>query len=389
MEGPGGLSERQLGFRNKRSTLDAIEIVVQIAREAIRWEGGSKEYCAVVTLDVKNAFNTASWPKIIMALESFRVPKYLQRTICDYFRDRWLIYKTDVGEKRYRVTCGVPQGSVLGPTLWNAMYNGVLGLSLPQGTTIVGYADDLALVVVAKTIEILSQNCSTAVGTVTDWLEENGLSLAIQKTESVLITSRKKLETFSFEFKGQIIQSKPNLHYLGILIDARLTFKDHLTHVNDKAARINMAVSRLLSNMSAVREPKRRLLARVTSSVILYAAPVWASSLQKSSYAAGIVSTYRLSALRVACAFRTISADAICVIASMPPIELLADEMRRLRAHASCSTRHTERQNTILVWQNKWDTSQKGRWTHKLITKIAKWVERKHGVLDFQPYSGY
>uniref|UniRef100_A0ABD2WFB1 Reverse transcriptase domain-containing protein n=1 Tax=Trichogramma kaykai TaxID=54128 RepID=A0ABD2WFB1_9HYME len=61
-ESPSGLSDQQFGFRRGRSTIDAIENVVSTTREALRgrrWLSGTKEYCAVVTLDVKNAFNTA------------------------------------------------------------------------------------------------------------------------------------------------------------------------------------------------------------------------------------------------------------------------------------------------------------------------------------------
>uniref|UniRef100_A0ABD2WDW6 Reverse transcriptase domain-containing protein n=2 Tax=Trichogramma kaykai TaxID=54128 RepID=A0ABD2WDW6_9HYME len=58
-ESAGGLSDHQYGFRKGRSTINAIENVIATAREAIagkRWNRGTKEYCAMVTLDVKNAF---------------------------------------------------------------------------------------------------------------------------------------------------------------------------------------------------------------------------------------------------------------------------------------------------------------------------------------------
>lgn len=48
------LSDRQFGFRKGHSTLDAIELVVGITRDAIagkRWKGGNKQYCLVATLD--------------------------------------------------------------------------------------------------------------------------------------------------------------------------------------------------------------------------------------------------------------------------------------------------------------------------------------------------
>ena len=111
------LLERQYGFHKGRSTVDAINLVVTIAKDAIsgtRWKNGEKQYCAVVTLDMQNAFNSARWDRIMEALDQFGTPKYLQKLIACYFTDRILQYDTDDGLKVYRVTGGVPQGSVLG-----------------------------------------------------------------------------------------------------------------------------------------------------------------------------------------------------------------------------------------------------------------------------------
>uniref|UniRef100_A0ABD2WP85 Reverse transcriptase domain-containing protein n=1 Tax=Trichogramma kaykai TaxID=54128 RepID=A0ABD2WP85_9HYME len=131
-ESPEGLSDHLYGFRKRRSTINAIESVIAIAREAIagkRWNRGTKKYCTVMTLDVKNAFNSSRWNSIHAALRWMRTPEYLLRIISSYLSVRVLDYDSDDGTGSYRVTAGVPQGSVLGPIGWNVMYDAVLSLN--------------------------------------------------------------------------------------------------------------------------------------------------------------------------------------------------------------------------------------------------------------------
>ena len=197
--------------------------------------------CAVSTLGVRNAFNSDNWHKVLRALEDFNVPEYLLRIISSYFHNRVLEYETEEGCKSYKVTGGVPQGSVLGPTLWNAMYDGVLRLELPEEATIVGYADDIALVVVDKRLSLLEAKCNDAIARVQWWLNNAGLELAAQKTAAVLISARKKKETMRIMIGDHEILSQESIKYLGLTIDSRLSYKHHPLAVSDKAEKINGA----------------------------------------------------------------------------------------------------------------------------------------------------
>ncbi|XP_060665724.1 uncharacterized protein LOC132798011 [Drosophila nasuta] len=227
----GNLSPNQYGFRKARSTVDAIEKVVGIASNAIagtRWKGGQKKYCLMVTLDIRNAFNSARWNCILRALDAFKVPRQLLKIIRSYFSSRVLKYDTSDRTEEYIVTGGVPQGANL-----------------------IGFADDIALLVVAKELEVAESNCNRAIDCIGTWLLSVGLELAPHKTEAVLISSRKKVETAVVKVGAAHITSKRTLKYLGVTIDSRLSFREHLQEVGRKAAVTNRALSRLMPNTRA------------------------------------------------------------------------------------------------------------------------------------------
>ncbi|XP_070144155.1 uncharacterized protein [Drosophila kikkawai] len=262
IEERGALSSHQHGFRKKRSTIDAIREVTQLAENAIegeRWQGGTKKYCLVCTLDVKNAFNSANWSRVLQALQRGGISGYLVQLIAEYFKDRVLQYKSDAGNQEHQVTGGVPQGSVLGPILWNVMYDGVLRLNLPEGCSVVGFADDIALVTVEKHLADVSTKCSLAIDMLMSWLADNGLSLAEHKTEAVLISSRKAVEKVNFRVGSTTIESCPAVKYLGVQIDHRLNYKSHLEYVAAKASKATGAISRMMANTRDPKQHSRRL----------------------------------------------------------------------------------------------------------------------------------
>ena len=72
--GENGLSENQFGFRKGRSTVDAIQAVVNIATNARKGTGKRKGFRALVSIDIRNAFNTARWNICIEAILRKKVP---------------------------------------------------------------------------------------------------------------------------------------------------------------------------------------------------------------------------------------------------------------------------------------------------------------------------
>uniref|UniRef100_A0A2M4BC18 Putative waldo-3 aae n=1 Tax=Anopheles marajoara TaxID=58244 RepID=A0A2M4BC18_9DIPT len=376
-EGARGLSDRQYGFRTGRSTTDAIRRVVETARD----RGGDK-FCAIVTIDVKNAFNNASWLAIARSLHSMRVPKYLCHMLRSYFEDRVLIYETDSGQQEVPLTAGVPQGSVLGPTLWNVMFDGVLRLRLPVGTLVVGFADDMVLTVCGQFLREVEINTERSVEMVESWMRGRGLVVAHHKTEMILIGN--PVQEASVEIGDLVVRSKRAIRYLGVMLDDRLTFSNHVEHAASKARDALGALGGMMRRNGSLSSSKKRTLASVATSILRYACPAWDVALGIGKNCEALDKVHRLAAIRVTCAFRTISTAAVGVIASTMPITILIREDSECYARrGNPGIRKEARRRSLAIWQRDWDREKNGRWTHRLIPNIERWVARRHGEVSY------
>jgi hypothetical protein len=112
------LSAKQYGFRAKRSCEDCI---IAATRELQQMNTNAK-ITAAVALDISGAFDHVLWPYILKLLQALHVPEYLRYIIKSYFTHRKITY----GQIMKILQRGTPQGSVIGPLLWNLSYNAVL-----------------------------------------------------------------------------------------------------------------------------------------------------------------------------------------------------------------------------------------------------------------------
>ena len=94
------------------------------------------------------------------------------------------------------------------------------------------------------------------------------------------------------------------LRYLEVMIDVKLNFKTNIQKACEKSARVNTALSRIMANIGGPNQTRKLLLAKVTQSIMMFALPVWGTSLSIKTFARAARSLFRLSALTVSAHMR-------------------------------------------------------------------------------------
>lgn len=169
------------------------------------------------------------------------------------------------------------------------------------------------------------------------------------------------------------------MKYLGVHFDPRLHFAEHARLAVNRATAAGKYLAHILPHLRGAKQKTRRVRATVVTSRLLYGAPIWSSTITSKARNT-MEAAYRRIMLRVACCYRTTSYEAAAVVSSMPPLDLLAEERRSIFIGTD---KGEVRKLLVINWQQKWDSSEKGRWKHRLIKDVGAWYQRNHGEVSF------
>lgn len=390
------LAESQFGFRRGRSTIDAISRVRDFAEEAV----SQGKVVLAVSLDIANAFNTIPWDVIKEALRFHATPSYLCRTLDHYLMDRHVVYPTREGWGQWAMSCGVPQGSVDGPVLWNIGFDWVLrGYNLP-GIEVVCYADDTLVLARGNTYRETAILATAGTAQVVSRIRRLGLQVALNKSEAICFHGPRKAPPAGSELVvgGVPIGVGSTMKYLGLVLDSRWNFKEHFKQLVPRLTRAASALGSLLPSVGGPNAACRRLYTGVVRSMALYGAPIWADALSAHNTTL-LRRPQRFMALRAIRAYRTVSYEAACVLAGSTPWDLDAEMLARFYHQLSDARSRGEfpppevirrwrkrgRQRAMTRWRRRLDEPSAGHRTVEAFRpSLKEWVDREHGALSFR-----
>ena len=224
------LSNCQFGFRPRSSTQEALLSATHCWHQLL----SSHRQVAAVFIDAKKAFDSVPHNYLISSLADIGICGPLLRWLSDYLtgRQQRVVLDGTVSHPA-PVTSGVPQGSILGPLLFNIHMNSISSLLLSQNARLILYADDILLfkpVNSAADVAHLQQD----VNLILSWMDSHGLTPNHSKT-LLPITRTKRPLSINISMGSHPILLCKSVKYLGVTISSNLTWSEHIKSTCKKA----------------------------------------------------------------------------------------------------------------------------------------------------------
>ena len=224
------LYSHQSGFRKGHSTDTCLINLMDYLHKSIS-EG---EYVGMVLLDLQKAFDTVDHNILCDKL------KLMGIGCVDWFKSyltnrKQIVFVNNAKSSSGIVTCGVPQGSILGPLLFLCYIN---DMPLSVKCKLYLYADDSALLVRGKQPNLIAKSLSNNLNLCRSWLTDNKLSLHLGKTEAILFGTKRKLKNvddFQVKCGDTIINNVKSVKYLGLTLDSDLSGESIVSNILKKS----------------------------------------------------------------------------------------------------------------------------------------------------------
>ena len=193
-------------------------------------------YVFGVFIDLSKAFDTVDHEILLLRLNYYGIRGHAN----DFFRSyltnrRQFVIVNGVKSGLKEITCGVPQGSVLGPILF-LIYINDLFKAIGDDELLRLFADDTGLFNYDKDLTALLGKAKKSFIDLYKWCESNKLTINNDKTCFLLFHTRKKkippeINKLFFEELGFAIKRCSTIQYLGLLLDENLSWQPHIEHV--------------------------------------------------------------------------------------------------------------------------------------------------------------
>ena len=225
----------QFGFRQYHSTAMALIKLTENISNAL--EKG--EFVLGVFLDFSKAFDTVNFNILFKKLSLLGIRAIALNLIRSYLKNRkqYVVYN---GSKscEANITCGVPQGAILGPLLFSLYINDIAAVSNKFFPLL--FADDTNVFINKTNLHDCIETMNEELKKLVVWLQCNRLSLNIKKTHYIIFKTKNKITPQIITspcINNEPIQQVTQTKFLGVIIDHQMNWYKHIQFVQNKVAK--------------------------------------------------------------------------------------------------------------------------------------------------------
>ena len=227
-----------------------------------------------VLMDLSKAFDCIPHDLIIAKLAAYGIKRKNLRLIYSYLKGWKQCVKINNTYSDYNeISSGVPQGSILGPILFNLSINNLFFFI--EVVSMHNFADDNTLSAWGETVSKLIETLESESNIAIDWLTKNEMFINPDKFQAIILDKKKSnLTNIPLTIDNQTIKSVPSVELLGVDLDDKLNFNLHISNIFRSAA--NQLKSYLSFNAKSI------LINSYIISKFNYCPLVWIFSTAKS-----------------------------------------------------------------------------------------------------------
>lgn len=228
------IPSHQFGFREHHSTIQQSHRIVNTILTSLE----EKKLCTAAFLDIQQAFDRV-WHDGILYKLKHKLPTPYYILLKSYLSDRYFQTKYNLETSSYHpIKSGVPQGSVLGPLLYLIF---TADIPITNNTTIATFADDTAIVAVDKDPQIATEKLQIHLNQFQDWIHTWRVQVNQAKSAQITFTY-KTTDCPPVSINNTQLPVTNQVKYLGLTMDRRLTWKQHITA---KKTQINLKLKQM------------------------------------------------------------------------------------------------------------------------------------------------
>ncbi len=344
----------QHAYTKGRSCDTAVsEAVDYIERNSLRGN-----HVLAVSLDCSGAFDRITFESARQTMLEKLVPSGIIHLYMSILKGRWVTAKLQGETETRKPRRGSPQGGVLSPLIWILIMDTILRTFRHSNVKVVGYADDILLMVSGKDGGVLVDIMNRELKKIIKWGSDNGLIFNPTKTCVVRFTQNNRLKPWKkVKMDGSEMEYEKEMRYLGVTLHRQLTWTAHCKNRVAKAVKtINLANAAIGQKWGFSPEKVHWVYTILARSVATYGALVWAPGINTTIFNM-LNRLQRKALLGMTSSMRSTPTQGLEAIMGMIPLDL---HVGRLSLMARWRTRPTQ-PNT---WDGRGQGKKKGHRRH-------------------------